>query len=161
MPKVPRKPNRARQPALPEGIAAAKSVVPKVKGRRDQTIVDYDPNQKQRYKSQYARYVKALELRVAKVDNSDPARPKYFYESERSSTGFWMVEELSYVGYGCTCPDFFKQSPANVGSAFKSEQVDREWVLSEAGAPTECKHIIATKLYRGEFVPVPNDPPLL
>jgi hypothetical protein len=59
----------------------------------------------------------------------------------------------------CDCPDFAKKQRAIVTSKFQSEQIDRDWSATDAGSQT-CKHIIATKLYRGEAVPVPNDPPL-
>jgi hypothetical protein len=60
----------------------------------------------------------------------------------------------------CDCPDYSKQIEADNRSRFPSRQAPREWQQSEAGATGDCKHIMATKLYLGLPVPVPNDPPV-
>lgn len=62
--------------------------------------------------------------------------------------------------YTCTCPDFTKSVGGVIRSPYSSEQFDRNWSASEAGGGT-CKHIISTKLIRGEEVPVPTDVPIL
>ncbi|HEY9747456.1 MAG TPA: hypothetical protein V6C63_02045 [Allocoleopsis sp.] len=60
----------------------------------------------------------------------------------------------------CTCPDFTKQQAALRDSPYVSEQVDRDWSASGAGTDSDCKHIIATKLYRRDNVQPSDREPL-
>lgn len=50
------------------------------------------------------------------------------------------------ITYTCDCPDFQKFVDANPRSKFPSEKEKRSWEDSNAGAPTDCKHIMCVKL---------------
>lgn len=155
---TPRPPNRARKPAMP--VMVAKMRKPRMKGRKLGTIVDYDANQRQRYRSQYARYLKALEIVPDGVDDTNPRLPTYLFGSN-SRGGSWRVESFGYGSFACNCPDYIKQERGNPTSDYDSSQVDRNWQNSSAGAIIECKHIIAVKLFTNVFYQVPKDPTLL
>jgi hypothetical protein len=61
--------------------------------------------------------------------------------------------------WSCTCPDFTKKQAALMVSPYASEQVDRDWSTSNAGTDSDCKHIIAAKLYRRDnFQPSDREP---
>lgn len=68
--------------------------------------------------------------------------------------------------YECTCPDYSKFEDAFVPPEFKSMATPRDWLASDAGAPTwadgkrRCYHIVGVQQVRGEDIPVPSDFPL-
>jgi hypothetical protein len=61
-------------------------------------------------------------------------------------------------GFVCTCPDWGKATSYNQ-TLFSSSVRLREWVLSNAGARADCKHIMAAKRIMGIDQPIYTDPP--
>lgn len=61
-------------------------------------------------------------------------------------------------GFVCTCPDWGRATSYNQ-TLFSSSVRLREWVLSNAGARADCKHIMAAKRIMGIDQPVYSDPP--
>lgn len=59
----------------------------------------------------------------------------------------------------CNCPDFSKKQGLILSSPYLSEQSDRDWSSSKAGAVENCKHTYATRIYCALPYTVPVDPP--
>lgn len=93
-----------------------------------------------------------------------PSTPGFYQNG--MSVELTSLTGQTQVGYECTCPDYSKFEDAFVPPKFKSLSSPRDWLASEAGAPTwadgqrRCYHIVGVQQVRGEEIPVPLDFPL-
>lgn len=65
------------------------------------------------------------------------------------------------VEYRCSCPDFTKRANKNPNAQSLSEQIDRNWINSNAGIQPDqyCKHIWSAILAEGKIdeIEIPTD----